>query len=75
LHYAGSVVSQTRFHEIYCQSEIRIDGTPRAATEKDYAIDAAEVLKSRNPQSVSGQRQAITKPNFFDGVPGRNSSR
>jgi hypothetical protein len=35
------------------QFEIRIDGTPRTYRDrKDFAIEAAEFLKTRNPQSV-----------------------
>ena len=35
------------------QFEIRIDGTPRTYRDrKDFAMDAASFLKSRNPHSV-----------------------
>jgi hypothetical protein len=35
------------------QFEIRIDGTPRTYRDrKDMAIEAAEFLKARNPQSA-----------------------
>jgi hypothetical protein len=34
------------------QFEIRIDGTPRSYRDrKDYAMEAAQLLKSRNPHS------------------------
>ena len=35
------------------QYEIRIDGTPRSYRDrKDYAIEAARLLKSKNPHSM-----------------------
>jgi len=35
------------------QFEIRIDGTPRSERDrKDYAMQAARLIKSRNPHSV-----------------------
>jgi hypothetical protein len=35
------------------QYEIRIDGTPRSYRDrKDYAMEAARLLKSRNPHSM-----------------------
>jgi hypothetical protein len=45
------------------QFEIRIDGTPRSYRDrKDYAIEAAEFLKARNPHSmveVIGAHRAV----------------
>jgi hypothetical protein len=36
------------------QFEIRIDGTPRSYRDrKDYAMEAARLLKSKNPHSMS----------------------
>jgi hypothetical protein len=35
------------------QFEIRIDGTPRTYRDrKDYAVEAARLLKSKNPHSM-----------------------
>ena len=35
------------------QFEIRIDGTPRTYRDrKDYAMDAARLIKSKNPHSM-----------------------
>ena len=35
------------------QFEIRIDGTPRSYRDrKDYAMEAARLLKSKNPHSM-----------------------
>ena len=35
------------------QFEIRIDGTPRTYRDrKDYAMEAARLLKSKNPHSI-----------------------
>ena len=36
------------------QFEIRIDGTPRSYRDrKDYAMEAARLIKSKNPHSLS----------------------
>jgi hypothetical protein len=41
------------------QFEIRIDGTPRTYRDrKDYAMEAARLIKSKNPQHGRGQRLA-----------------
>ena len=38
---------------IGAQFEIRIDGTPRSYRDrKDYAMEAARLIKSKNPQSM-----------------------
>jgi hypothetical protein len=35
------------------QFEIRIDGTPRSYRDrKDFAMEAARLIKSKNPQSI-----------------------
>ena len=60
--------AQDRPHMTGAQFEIRIDGTPRTYRDrKDFAMEAASFLKSRNPHSVvevrdlkSGEVTAVT---------------
>jgi hypothetical protein len=48
------------------QFEIRIDGTPRTYRDrKDFAMEAARLIKSKNPHSIAGLRATVPR---FGGV-------
>jgi hypothetical protein len=42
------------------QFEVRVDGTPRTYRDrKDYAMEAARLIKSKNPHSIAGLRATV----------------
>jgi hypothetical protein len=48
------------------QFEIRIDGTPRTYRDpKDYAMEAARLIKSKNPHSLSRRPIRPGKPTLL----------
>jgi hypothetical protein len=53
------------------QFEIRIDGTPRSYRDrKDYAMEAARLIKSKNPHSIWSRSKTCaveTSPQWLSG--------
>jgi hypothetical protein len=42
------------------QFEVRVDGTPRTYRDrKDYAMEAARLIKNKNPHSIAGLRGTV----------------
>jgi hypothetical protein len=42
------------------QFEVRVDGTPRTYRDrKDYAMEAARLIKNKNPHSIAGLRATV----------------
>jgi hypothetical protein len=59
------------------QYEIRIDGAPRSYRDrKDYAMEAARLIKSKNPRSIAGLRATVpASAGFFLAFHTRSAAR
>ena len=58
------------------QFEIRIDGTPRSYRDrKDYAMEAARLIKSKNPHSNLELPLLLGWPHPLNTRPGRHTVR